>query len=629
MNLSFDQHKNMGFQKCLFSCLLVCSLTGCDTLGGMSRSGNSAKASPAPGVKASEAPARASELAEHDRQVDEYLRKAQAAWEVEDLDQLEVIYKSLDKYDMGNYRAAEGLRMVAMARNHLTMMEEARKLAVEGNDKQAIEKLHEILLERPDHPQAKPMYEVLLKKEEVLALEKTKKKLAYNNPVSMEFKDVAIKSVFAALSKTTNINFILDKDIPSEQKATIFVKNVSFADALDLLLQTNQLEKKILSETSVIIYPNEPTRQREYKDLTVRSFNLNYADPKQVSTTLRSMLGVRQMEIDARLSTITIKDSPEILALAEKLIVSQDLPEPEVVLELELLEVKRSNLQNLGVDLPTSLAVTGAGKSLTLRELTSFTRDNVSVGGTLGLAFEASSGDVNLLANPKVRVRNRDTAKIHIGEKVPVFTSNASSNGVISQSVQYIDAGIKLEVEPTISMSDDISIKLNLNVSSIGDNVISGSSSAYKVGTRSTSTQLRLHDGETQVLAGLIDDQDRKNISKFPGIGDFPLLGRLFSRQKDDKSKTEIVMSITPKIVREYKTKPANQTEYWVGAEGAAGRRSPSPSFGAGGAPFFIPKPAAAKTSAKDETQADKPQNLNIPLPPGFSLGGGLSPKAE
>jgi general secretion pathway protein D len=192
--------------------------------------------------------------------------------------------------------------------------------------------------------------------------------------------------------------------------------------------------------------------------------------------------------------------------------------------------------------------------------------------------------------------------------------------------VQYIDAGIKLEVEPTISMSDDVSIKLNLNVSSIGEKVISGESTAYKVGTRSTSTQLRLHDGETQILAGLIDDQDRKDVSKFPGIGDFPLLGKLFSKQKDEKSKTEIVMSITPKIVRGYKTKPANQSEYWIGSDGATGRRAPSPDFSKG-VPFFIPKPAAAPV--KSESKDDKPQSLNIPLPAGLSLEGGLSPTSE
>lgn len=630
MYQSNNQSGYVNRQRKFLPWLLLCSslfhLSGCDTMNSLTKAPDPNKGL-TPATKATEAPDRIAGLGEHNKQVEDFLRKAQTAWETEDLDQLESIYKELGKYDIGNYRAEEGLRMVAMARNHLDLMESAEILAMDGKDAQAIEKLHEILLERPQHPQAEPMYAALLKKQEVLALEKTRKKIIYKNPISMEFRDVSIKTIFEALSKTTNINFILDKDIPSEQKATIFVKSVGFNDALDLLLQTNQLEKKVLSETSVIIYPNDPMRQREYKDLTVRTFSLNYADPKQISTTLRSMLGVKQMEVDARLSTITIKETPEMLMLVEKLIASQDLPDPEVVLELELLEVKRSNLQNLGVDVPTSISVIGSANGLTVRDLTSITRDDLSVGGKVGLTFEASNSDVNLLANPKVRVRNKDTAKIHIGEKVPVFTSNTSANGTTASSVQYIDAGIKLEAEPTISSSGDVSIKLNLNVASIGDLVVSGGdkpSSAYRVGTRSTSTQLRLHDGETQILAGLIDDQDRKNVSKFPGIGDFPLLGKLFSRQKDEKTKTEIVMSITPKIVREYKTKPANQSEYWIGSEGATGRRAPSPDFSKG-VPFFIPKPAPAKIETKEE----KPQSLNVPLPLGFSLGGGLSPKSE
>ena len=623
MYLNINQGVYVSLQRQLLSCFLLCCLGGCDTLSAISKPDKASKGQSL-ATKATEAPDRIAAIGDHNKKVEEFLRQAQTAWGSEDLDQLESIYKALEKFDMGNYRAEDGFRMVAMARNHVKLMASAQKLVADGSDALAVEKLHEILLERPDHPQALPMYEALLKKLEVIAFEKKRKKLSYKNPISMEFRDVSIKGIFEALSKTTNINFILDKDIRSEQKATIFVKNVSFSDALDLLLQTNQLEKKVLSETSVIIYPNDPMRQREYKDLTVRSFSLNYADPKQISTTLRSMLGVKQMEVDSRLSTITIKDSPEMLALVEKLITSQDLPDPEVMLELEVLEVKRSNLQNLGVDLPSSVTLAGSKDGLTVRDLTSINRDNLKVGGVVGLTFEASSGDVNLLANPKIRVRNKDTAKIHIGEKVPVFTSNASANGVISQTVQYIDAGLKLEVEPTISSSGDVSIKLNLNVASIGEPVSSGGSSAFRVGTRSTSTQLRLHDGETQILAGLIDDQDRKNISKVPGIGDFPLLGRLFSRQKDDKSKTEIVLSITPRIVRELKTKPANQSEYWIGPEGATGRQAPSPDFSKGN-PFFIPKPVSVKTESKD----DKPQGLNIPLPPGFSLGGDLTPKGE
>ncbi|MES1988209.1 MAG: secretin and TonB N-terminal domain-containing protein, partial [Pseudomonadota bacterium] len=108
----------------------------------------------------------------------------------------------------------------------------------------------------------------------------------------MEFRDVNLKMIFESLSKTTKINFILDKDVPSDQNATIFLKAVPFREALDLLLETNQLEKKVLSENSVIIYVNDILHQRDYKDLSVRSFTLDYADAKQMSTILRTMLNM-------------------------------------------------------------------------------------------------------------------------------------------------------------------------------------------------------------------------------------------------------------------------------------------------------------------------------------------------
>jgi general secretion pathway protein D len=610
------------FNKPLLISLISLSLAACDTTNSLSKDDIKTVKELPHANKAIEAAARIASVKAHEAKVNEYLSQAQQAWETEDLDRLDSIYKELAAYDAGNLRAEEGLRNVGLARHHLELLAEAKSHLgrSDADDEIAKEKLHEILLERPDHPVAKPLYEALLKKQETVAQEKSHKKLVYKNPVTMQFRDVSLKMIFEALAKTTRINFILDKDVPSDQKATIYVENMLFNDALDLLLQTNQLEKKVLSENSAIIYVNDVLHQRDYKDLSVRNFTLDFADVKQVSTTLRSMLNIKQIEIDPRLNALMIKDTPEVIALAEKLITSLDLPDPEVMLEMEVLEVKRSRLQDLGVKVPTSLDVPIPTNGLTLGQLKSTPIKSFNVGGAPGFNFSANDSDVNLLANPRIRVKNKDVAKIHIGERVPVFTANISSTGVSSQTVQYIDAGLKLEAEPNISASGDVTIKINLNVGSIGDTITNGQSTAFRVGTRSATTQLRLHDGETQILAGLIDDQDRKNVDKIPGIGNIPLLGKLFSKQKDDKSKTEIVLSITPHIIRERKTADANQTEYWVGSEAQTGKHSSIPNFGAGGMPFFVPKAPTPAPTNKD----DKPQSLNVPLPPGFSLGNGL-----
>jgi general secretion pathway protein D len=371
---------------------------------------------------------------------------------------------------------------------------------------------------------------------------------------------------------------------------------------------------------------NDILHQRDYKDLSVRSFTLDYADAKQMSTILRTMLGMRSMEVDARLNTLLIKDSPEILALAEKIIYAQDKADPEVMLEVQVMEIARSNKQDLGVNTPQGVSILpSSGDVLTVKDLSSVSRSSLKVfqgANGVGLSFNVADGTVNLLANPRIRVKNKETARIHIGEKVPVFTSNVASTGVSSQTVQYIDAGLKLEVEPQISATDDITIKVNLNVGSIGEKVVVGSGQAFRVGTRLTSTVLRLHDGETQILAGLIDDQDRKNVSGIPGLSKIPLLGKLFSDQTDDKVKTEIVLSITPHIIRQRMPQQAHEAEIWTGPEGQTGRNSPSPAFANGVSPFFIPKPPPV---APPVTREEAPKNINLPLPPGFSLGGGLN----
>lgn len=577
------------------------------------------------------------QINEHEETIKALIDEAEQAMLSNDFEKAKTIYQDLLTYDANNSKAQEGLLAIEYSQKHLVLLQGAQQEIDAMNPENEIEKiaaaqekLHQILLENPRHSQAMAMNQMLNAKQVKINQAKTVKKLAFNEPVTMEFRDVNIKQIFETLSKMTNINFILDKDIPSDQNATIFVKSVLFEDALDLLLQTNQLEKKVLSENVAIIYMNDVMHQKDYQELSVRSYTLEYADAKEMAKILRTMLNVNNVVIDPRLNTLIIKDRPEIFKLAEQMIYAQDKPDPEVMLELQVMEIKRSYLQDLGVQPPSGVRVPlSENGGLTVGDLRNVTGNSLVVNGIPGLIFNATDGDVSLLANPRIRVKNKQVAKIHIGEKVPVFTSNVASTGVASQSVQYIDAGLKLEVEPIISASDDVTIKLILNVGSIGDKVVAISggaeSVAYRIGTRMTSTELRLHDGETQVLAGLIDDQDRKNVSGIPGLYQLPLLGKLFSNQSDNNINTEIVLTITPHIVRPRERLSAEQAEIWVGADAKTGKVNRAPRFGKGGVmPFIVPKPPVIKPATNNETQV--PSNLNIPLPSGFSLGNGLAP---
>ncbi len=602
------------------SLLALVGLVACDTLDGFVKKADSASVQAG---SAAEVEGRAQAVRERDAEVYRLVRLGDAALGSGDLATAERAYLDLQALSPGNLRAAEGLSQVAARHRHIEMLQQAKPLLGQSEDdeERAAALLRGILVENPDNVEARGLYKGLLGKQEARRIESMRKRLAYPNPVTLEFRDVGLKVIIEALARGTGVNFILDKDVRSDQKATLFVKSVGLEDAVDMLAQSNRLQKKVLNENTVILYPNTANKLRDYQDLVIRSFFLEYADPKTVAGMLKSMLGIKQVQTDDRLPMIVIKDVPEIMVLAEKLIASQDVAEPEVMLELEVLELQRTRDLNLGVTWPTQLSVlTAEDAVLTLDALKKLGSADIGVTPSPGLSFKGVDANVNLLANPRVRVKNRDKARIHIGDRVPIITSNVSSTGVISENVQYIDAGLKLEVEPTISLGGDVSIKLSLDVSSIGASTTTKSGSVvYQIGTRSTSTQLRLADGETQVLAGLISDEDRKNVDKIPGLGDIPLIGRLFSRHGTEKTKTEIVLAVTPRIIRARSAPESALAEYWSGSENQAGRVQTAPRLVPGQPVTVAPRPAAAAPARPAGERAPRPQGLNVPLPAGIA----------
>jgi general secretion pathway protein D len=273
--------------------------------------------------------------------------------------------------------------------------------------------------------------------------------------------------------------------------------------------------------------------------------------------------------------------------LAEKLVALQDVAEPEVMLDVEILEVKRSKMTDIGITYPTNLtagvlSTPGAYSALTLDALRHLSSAGITVSPNPAINFQQNDGIVNLLANPRIRVKSREKAKVQIGDRVPIVTANISTTAAtVSDSVQYLDVGLKLEVEPVVTLDDHVAIKVALEVGTIGTQTTTKNGSVvYQIGTRNASTLLRLKDGETQVLAGLINDEDRRNASKLPGLGDIPLLGRLFSDHSDSHTKTEIVLAITPHVINNLQRPGADVLEMWSGTETSISDSAPGKNKG-------------------------------------------------
>jgi general secretion pathway protein D len=520
----------------------------------------------------------------------------------------QALYERVLRIDPGNSRALLGLETLAMDQRHDVAMAEVESLFKKRELDAARAALKPVLLENPKHSQALLLQRKIDEQIAKEALAEPTLKAKFGKPVTLQFRDANLKMVFEALSRTSGINVLLDRDVKPDLKTSIFVKDVSVEDSINLILLQNQLEKKVISDNTVFIYPGTPAKLKDYQDLKIRSFHLTNADPKQMLTMIKTLLKTKDIFIHEKTNSIVIRDTPDVIRLAEKLVADQDIAEPEVMLEVEVLEVSRSRLSELGIKWPSSFTLSTPTSATTLGQMRDLVGNDLlasPLSATLNLKLE--DGDTNVLASPRIRVRNREKAKIMIGSRVPVITNAVTpvSTGtpVITGSVQYLDVGLKLEVEPDIHLDQEVVIKIGLDVSSIIKEVPNTQSGtlAYEVGTRNASTVLRLKDGETQILAGLISDEDRRTASKVPGIGQMPVLGRLFSSHKNDGTKTEIVLSITPRIVGSARLPDVSEMEYWTGTESsvrssllhAAPLGSVAMTTSASAAPFARPRPGA------------------------------------
>jgi general secretion pathway protein D len=493
-------------------------------------------------------------------------------------------YRRVLALDPQNERATAGMRALERDSRQGKLLDAAAQNLGRGEYELAKQKLNAVLDETPANDRARVMLREVTDKSAPPVAETGLAK-SYRQPISIEFRDAPLKQVFEIISRRSGLNFVFDKDVKTDQKTTILLKNSTVESAIYFLLLTNQLEQQVMDANTILIYPNIAAKLKEYQEMTVKTFFLANAEAKLVANTLKTILKSRDVVVDEKLNLIILRDTPEAIRLAERLIALQDTPEPEVMLEVEILEVKRSSLMDLGVVWPTSLNFaplsTSGGAGITVRDLKNLNPNTISVTGVqLGVNANKNDNDSNLLANPRIRVRNKEKAKIVIGDKLPVITSTVSSGvgGFASDSVTYVEVGLTLNAEPTIYLNNEVAIRMQLEVSNLVNTITTkNGTTAYQLGTRQASTMLQLKDGENQVLAGLINNEERNSSNKIPGFSELPVISRLFGSQRDDNAKTEIVLSITPHLIRNVQRPEASAAEFSAGTD-ASFRRRPDPA---------------------------------------------------
>lgn len=546
----------------------------------------------------------------------QYLMLAESLRANDQTDDARASYLKLLALEPGNARAAEGLRALDAEARHRIVYREALGHLEARREEPARALLQQIMRENPQQRDARALMRSIDEKAARLEATEPRLKIDLQRPITFDLRDATLRTAFEFVTKASGLNVFFDKDVKTDQRVSVLAKDTRLENLIQLILVTNQLERKVVADNAILVYPSTPQKIREYQDLVSKTFYLVNADVRQVQNLVRTMVKTKDIYIDEKLNMLVMRDTPEAVRYAEKLIAGHDLAEPEVMLQVEVMEIARNRLTDLGVRFPEQIGLTPTGANNTAGSLPLYDALNLNsrmvqftiTNPSIVLNLKNQEGLTNLLANPRIRVKNRERARILIGDRVPVITSTSTATGFVAESVNYLDVGIRLEVEPNVFLEDEVQIRVGLEVSNIAREIRGSTGTlTYQVGTRNAATTLRLRDGETQVLAGLISDEDRSTSARLPGLSNLPIAGRLFSSTAETRSKTEIVLLITPRILRNIQRPDAAISEFYAGTEAAVGSRPLFLRRVADGVATSAPPPSEVPTTQPPATTRSVP----------------------
>jgi general secretion pathway protein D len=381
-------------------------------------------------------------------------------------------------------------------------------------------------------------------------------------PESLTFRDANSRDVFTALGQIAGVNVIFDPQF-RPQPLSIDLRNSSFEDALQEVATATRNFYRVTAQRTVTIIPDTTAKRQEYEEEVVRPFFLSNADLKETMDLLRVVIDARRVAPVSATNAIMIKDTPERVAAAGKIIAAIDKARPEVVIDVELLEVDRTRLREFGLQLAspaeTPTGIDGVAsvnrEGLSLRDLTNLTQSDIILTNLPNLYYRLLKSDTNTrtLANPQLRTSEGLPAQARFGERVPVPVTTFSpiaTGGVNQQpitSFNYENIGVNIDITPRMHHDDQVSLALRISVSNISG---AGFGGLPTFGNREINTVIRLRDGETNLLAGLIRDEERRILRGVVGLSDLPVVGRLFAQTHREIQETDIVMMLTPRVIR-------------------------------------------------------------------------------
>ncbi len=462
-------------------------------------------------------------------------------------------------------------------------------------------------------------------------------------PLGLSFRNASLREAYQALGKTVGVNFVFDPEF-RDQTINIDLREVPFDQALNALSTVGKTFYRVIDSRIVQVVPDTPAKRREMEQQVVKTFFLSNADLKETIDLLRIVLGARRIAPLPGANALTINDTPDKVAAAERIIDVVDKQRAEVMVEVEILEVNRTKLKEYGIEITsgTGQGITGAiFPSTTINEVTArdalgnptvitprpitlgdnpYKKSNLLITSLPGVIYRLLKTDTStrLLANPQLRTAEGQTAQARFGDQIPVpvtVFSPIATGGVSQQpitSFDYKNVGVNIDITPRVHHDNDVTLVLKLEVSSVAQSVgVAGVQNLPTFNSRQVTSVIRLRDGETNILAGLISDAERTSYSGLPGLASLPVLGKLFAHNRKEVQETDIVMTLTPHILRKTKFTEEDLRSFSLGSE-----TSPL-LFEVPGIPSITtPRPEASPSPRIEPIRPPSPIPTPTPTPP-------------
>jgi general secretion pathway protein D len=464
---------------------------------------------------------------------------------------------------------------------------------------------------------------------------------ASDRPINLNFpQQKPIKQIYRALADAAGINVVFDPQL-KDDNVSIVLSNIQFQKALETLLRQENHFYKIIDEKTILIAADTPQNRKTYEDLVIRTFFLSNADVTEVANALRALLQTTRISVNKAENSITLRDTSDKVAVAERIVEQNDKQVAEVVVDVELLQINESKAQTLGTQfipraitatVPAPGGTTNLGAALGSGQFSWDQLKQIGINSfgfnipQIVLTFIKDNTDAELLAKPQLRIAEGQKAQLLIGDKVPIpvtsfNTSTVNGSNVVPiTSFQYQDIGIKIEVEPRVHHNKEVTLKLMTEVSNINGYApgsATGGQAQPIIGTRTISSNIRLKDGETNLLAGLYRTDKTNTKKTIPFIGDIPIIGRIFSNVDTSNATTDLVLTLTPHIIRIPDITEEDLAPVYVGTDAnisyQGSPRVENPNRDQG--PFE--PPAGGRTPPTRQPQAPPQSNPGINLAPG------------